>query len=319
MMSSSKGMSNGKAFLYLIRFPNLVYILLAEWLTQYGIIKPFAADVSGQRLLGTTDFALLTLSIAFLAAAGYIINDYFDINIDLVNKPDRVIIDKFISRRWAIAFHTLFNVIGVGIGGYLALKIGHPYLVLYQVGISLLLWGYSTNYKRKVLSGNAIISVLTACSILTPALFQPSIWPLLSNKHLNLPLGLFQLLTAYIVFAFLISMIREIIKDLEDVPGDEKEGCRTLPIVYGLNAARDWVIVLGSLLLSLVAVFQTLFIIQGFWVLPLYLLICLDLPLAILIFRVSKAVKAKEYSLLSRDIKILMLTGVLSMVLLRIM
>lgn len=310
--------SQGKALLTLIRYPNLLYILLAIWLTQYGMVEPMVSHGLGQTL-GWFHFTLLSLSIVCLAAAGYIINDYFDVNIDLVNKPDMVIIDRYINRRWAIGLHTLFNILGVGIGVYLSLKVGHAYLFLFQVVSSLLLWGYSTNYKRKVLSGNVIVSLLTACSILAPFVFQPGIWPQLAYRTSDIPLSLFQLGLAYILFAFLISMIREIIKDLEDVPGDSKEGCRTLPIVYGLNAARDWVIALSLLLLILVLLFQGIFIVHNTWMLPVYLLLTVDLPLILLIVRISKAVRSKDYKLLSRFVKVLMLAGILSILLLRLM
>jgi 4-hydroxybenzoate polyprenyltransferase len=128
------------SFLKLIRYPNLVYIFLTQYLLQYAVLVPVYGAYGIDSTLGYGRFFLLSLSTVLIAAAGYIINDYFDINIDQVNKPERIIIDRVISRRWAILWHTLFNVIGVAAGFFIGWKIGMPLLGITQLACSGLLW-----------------------------------------------------------------------------------------------------------------------------------------------------------------------------------
>lgn len=146
------------AFLRLIRYPNLLYIFLTQYLLQYAVFRPVFARYGWQPSLGHAAFFLLSLSTVLIAAAGYIINDYFDVNTDLWNKPDKLIVDRLISRRWAMFWHSALNVIGVGIGFGLAWKIGYPLLGFAQLICTGLLWFYSTSYKRQLLIGNIVIS-----------------------------------------------------------------------------------------------------------------------------------------------------------------
>ena len=152
------------AFLRLVRLPNLFFIALSQVLFQVCIYQTlYRGNIPENDSL---HFIFLLLASLFIAAAGYIINDYFDINIDEVNKPHRMVVDKLISRRWAIAWHFMLSVTGIILTTLALPGFQKWYLVLANIFCVALLWFYSTNFKRKLLSGNIIISLLTAWTIL---------------------------------------------------------------------------------------------------------------------------------------------------------
>src|ERR1700710_187361 len=162
------------AFLRLIRWPNLVFIALTQVLFYYFIL-PFvyrdwhheAADT-----FSPVNFYLLVSASIFIAAAGYIINDYFDLNIDMINKPAKVIIDKFIKRRWAIMFHTLLSLAGFFLSFYVGYKISNFYVPFFNLLSIGALWVYSTTLKKQILTGNVLISLLTAWTIMVIAVAE---------------------------------------------------------------------------------------------------------------------------------------------------
>src|ERR1700722_8091093 len=109
------------AFFRLIRWPNLLFIALTQFLFYYFILLPRFHHLKFEyyaNILKPFYFYLLSLSSVLIAAAGYIINDYFDLNIDRVNKPERLVVDKLIKRRWAIIWHWALSGVGVLIGFY---------------------------------------------------------------------------------------------------------------------------------------------------------------------------------------------------------
>lgn len=301
------------AFFRLVRYPNLIFIFLTQYLLQYAVIVPVFHHYNIQQTLGQGWFFLLSLSTVLVAAAGNIINDYFDINIDLVNKPDKVIIDRIINRRWAIAWHTILNVIGILMGFVVAWKVGYPFIGFTQVCCSGLLWFYSTAYKRQLIIGNVVISFLTALSVLIVGFYEPQLYREITPLNAPAVYLLLRIILLYGAFAFLISMIRELVKDLEDVEGDNRLGCRTLPIVYGINASKDITFVFTGLLIALILFVQYQMIGLGWYFSTSYLSLFVQIPLVWMCMRLKKAVSPKAYHRLSRMIKWIMLAGILSM------
>ncbi|GAA0541838.1 geranylgeranylglycerol-phosphate geranylgeranyltransferase [Chitinophaga japonensis] len=307
-----------KAFFILIRYPNLIYIGLTQFLLQYCVVAPVLVSSGEVPSLSFTGFMLLSISTMLVAAAGYIINDYFDINIDIVNKPDKMVLDKIISRRWAMAWHTIFNMAGVSLGFIVAWKIGQIYLGFTQVICSLLLWFYSTSFKRQVLIGNVVISLLTALSVVVVGFYEKQIYE--SFEAILSPAGrkLIQIIGVYALFAFIISMVREVVKDLEDMIGDSKDGCRTIPIVWGVLPAKRLCYGLLLALQVLMLLVEIRVAIPGWYLAIAYLLLLVQLPGVYTWLLLRKAHLPEHYHKVSSLIKLIMLTGILSMIFLKI-
>jgi 4-hydroxybenzoate polyprenyltransferase len=308
------------AFFRLIRWPNLVFIVLTQVLFYYCILLPEYSsgyNVTGYGpVLQPRWFYLLSLSSILIAAAGYIINDYFDLNIDRVNKPDKLVVDKIIKRRWTILWHWILSGLGVLIGAYVSLKTHNPFVGLGNFVCVILLWFYSTTFKRRLMIGNVIISLLTAWVILV--LYMAEIRLFTYGMFHNLLSRLFKFAILYGGFAFIISLIREVIKDIEDMPGDERYGCRTMPIVWGVNVtkvfAATWLVVLiGSLVVIQFYVLQ-----NGWWIILPYSALLIIAPLIWILRRLYRATTTADYHRLSTFIKGVMLAGILSMIFIKI-
>lgn len=260
------------------------------------------------------NFYLIALTYLFIAAAGYIINDYFDINIDQVNKPNKVIVGFFIKRRWVIFWHLLFSIIGIFVS-----TISFPFNQYWHIHLSnlltiLLLWFYSTNFKKQVLIGNIIISLLTVWSIAV-VYFSKFTFQAITHPNINdfANFKFAKLMLLYSVFAFILTLIREALKDMEDIEGDEKFGCKTLPIVWGLKPTKIYISIWLVVVIAILFIIQLYAIPFGWWYSIVYCIILIILPLLIVLFKLRKAFTSKDFHKLSTYIKFTMFTGILSM------
>ncbi|ACU59454.1 geranylgeranylglycerol-phosphate geranylgeranyltransferase [Chitinophaga pinensis] len=307
------------AFFRLVRYPNLIYIALTQFLLQYCVVAPVLTYNGETPSLSWLSFCLLSFSTVLIAAAGNIINDYFDINIDIINKPEKMVLDKIINRRWAMAWHTIFNMAGVSIGFIVAWRIGVIYLGFTQVICSLILWFYSTSFKRQVLIGNVLISLLTALAVVVVGFYEKQIYE--SFEAIMSPIGrkLIQVIGVYALFAFIISLIREIVKDLEDMLGDSKDGCRTIPIVWGVNPAKQICNALMLALLILILLVQIRIAFIGWWPAIIYLALLVQAPVFYIYILLKKAHLPEHYHKVSSLVKWLMLSGILSMIFFKIL
>lgn len=278
------------AFLKLIRTFNLIILAITQYMCRYFIIG--GGNDSIWTIVKDWRFFLLVLCTVFVAAAGYIINDYYDIKIDLINKPKRVVIGKVLHRRIAMVSHFILNTLAC----FLALFLGWKIFSIIAA-TTVLMWFYANQLKRTALVGNLLISLLTGLSVFLPAfLYKPTETTLIF----------------YACFAFFISLIREIIKDMEDVKGDEEFGCKTLPIVWGIRKTKLFIYLIS--LIFLVALSYMLFYANTpiqlyFLLLPGPLFIGLQVQLA-------KADTSAQFLQLSYLCKWIMLAGVFSMTLL---
>lgn len=272
------------AFLKLTRTGNLFIIALAQYFTAWFLV--------GKYTIIDPKLFLLSISTILIAAAGYIINDYFDIKIDLINKPDRVIVGKSITRRYAIFFHVALSFIGILMGTYLSLLIG----VINLFSVSLL-WFYSSNFKRQPFIGNLTVAFLTGMSVYIIEILYPP-------HH--------ALIAIYAVFAFFMTLVREIIKDMEDLKGDHTFGCRTLPIIWGLRRTKIFVYLIISIFLAIAFLVNQRYAQISFF----YFAGILLLPLIMLIIGLARADMKRDFYLLSAFCKIIMLLGIMSMALL---
>lgn len=298
-------------FLRLIRWPNLVFILLAEILFHYCIYKPLYPNAG---IVADKDFLLIALTYFFIAAAGYIINDYFDINIDQVNKPKKVVVGLHIKRRWVIFWHLFFSLLGIYIS-----TIAFPFIKFWHIHLSnlltiILLWFYSTNLKKEFLIGNVVIAVLAAWSIAVvyfskftiQQIFHPSIKDIANFRFAKL-------MALYCSFAFILTLVREALKDMEDIEGDQKFGCKTMPIVWGLKPTKVYVGVWLIVVIASLSIIQLYVIPFGWWYSILYCFLFIIYPLVFVLFKLRQAHSSKDFHKLSLYVKIAMFTGILSM------
>ena len=289
----------------LVRLPNLFIIALTMYLTRYCLLSDLNFQVIG---LNDYGFALLVLSVVLIAAAGYIINDYFDTRIDAINKPEKLIVGVKVSRRRAMLYHTVFNILGVLIGFYLAWQINKLIIGWINVISVTLLWYYSRYFKKKFIIGNLVVALLSGMIPIVVALFEPNT----DKIHYYYIIG-------YAAFAFVISFIREIIKDLEDMEGDISENCKTIPIVSGVRTTKTVIILLIALVVAAIGYLVNYNVIPEFSsnkVFILYSVIAIQIPLMILLYLTYKATYKNNYRMMSTLTKIIMLTGVLSMLVL---
>ena len=304
------------AFFKLIRWPNLFFIALTQILFFYCILPFVYKGIQTSSLSPLIFYLLITASVT-IAAAGYIINDYFDLNIDLINKPSKLIIERHIKRRWAIFFHILLSGIGFVISCYVGYKLRNIYIPFFNLLAIASLWFYSTTFKKKLLIGNVLISLLTAWVILVITVAE---YGLIRNSLVSsfiIP-RLLKVSFLYAGFAFAISLIREVIKDMEDLQGDIKYGCETMPIVWGIPVSKVFAGVWLVVLTGGVAVLQFYVLQLGWWLSAIYCVLLIIIPLLWILKQLYRAQNAADFSRLSSAVKIVMLTGIISMVFFRI-
>ncbi len=304
------------AFLKLIRLENLLMIAFTQIALRSFVVQKIF-NVNGiQPELGNSLFYGLVISTVLIAAAGYIINDYFDVKTDLINHPDTVVVDRVIKRRWAIILHITFTFLGILLGMYTALKTGYLRLAIFHFAAATLLWFYSTHLKKTLLIGNLVVSVLTAAVTFMPFVYELGVMQkhdpdfILANRFVVF--AIFKITFIFALFAFITSMAREIIKDIEDYKGDKETGGHTMPIVWGIRVSKlnAFFLVVITVLLLLFVVYNT---IRSERVLftpgTLYIISGLILPLTILAFYVLKANESKQFKNASLLLKFIMLSG----------
>lgn len=297
-------------FLRLVRWPNLVFIVLTQALFYYCIYQPLFGKGEVKALVW------IIIASVLIAAAGYIINDYFDLNIDQINKPEKNVFSKTINRRWAIIWHFTFSLAGI-IATALGVGFHKWYLILANIACTVLLWFYSTSFKRQLLIGNIVISILTAWTVLILFFAFTSPRDAIIGDSAAI-IKFFRVSFLYAGFAFISSLIREAIKDMEDMEGDARYGCKTLPIVAGIRSTKIYVTIWAVVLLAALVILQ-LYVLQfQWWYAIVYSILLVIGPIVYLLYKLPKAKTAKEFSALSDLSKLIMFTGIVSMIFFRI-
>lgn len=307
-----------KAFIKMIRLPNLIFIALTQVLFYECIVRAILDPLHILPAIDRISLLFLILSSVLIAAAGYIINDYFDINIDQVNKPDKNVIDSIVSRRWAMLWHMLISGAGVLLSLYVGIRTGLWYIPLANLICVFLLFVYSLALKQRLLVGNVVISLLTAWVITILFLSETKVlYTMVTPDELTSSQKIVRLGLLYSAFAFIISLIREAIKDMEDIEGDLKYGCRTMPIQWGMNAAKVYVAIWLIVLIALVIIAQV-YVSQFQWWWPnIYSTLLIIVPLAYIFYKLYKATTPQQFNTLSSVTKWVMLTGILSIIFFR--
>lgn len=285
------------SFAKLIRIENLLLIALVLYVSNQYIYNKEQFALPFNLLL------ILIVGTMSIAAGGYVINDYFDLKIDKINKPSEVVLEKSIHRKAAILWHLFFSLIGLASGVYLAMKVGHWSMAMIQLITILLLLVYSNVLKRIFVLGNITIALLSGVLPVLPYIYANALNPMLSILTANALISLS-------AFAFFTTLIRELIKDIEDMKGDRTGGRKTIPVMWGFLASKIIVFFLLLLLIIFLVPFLVYYAVNHNAGAVLYHLFLLILPVIISMIMVIFIKEAKQFKILSLMMKFIMLSGI---------
>ncbi len=291
-------------YLRLVRYPNLLMVALTLFLTKYALIHSYVVPS-----FSDFDFVILTSSILFITAGGYVINDIFDVKTDKINKPKKVIITEHISKRTGWTLYSFLNVIGLSLGFYISFKSDLNTFSFYFFGSIILLFIYSKFLKRLPLVGNIAISILIALTIFLIVEFQDQI-AIKKGMFTNLTLSL--LTFYYLVFSFITTLVREIIKDIEDVNGDHSANMKTLPIILGIRRTKNIALGITMMLFLFLILFLKDLYSYNYTVGTITITLITALT-ALCIYKMWLAKNKIQFHQVSQLLKFIMLIGILSM------
>lgn len=299
-----------KDYLNFIRWKNVVMIGVLLFLIKYVLFERFELNVA----LDHFHYSVLALSTICIAIAGYIINDINDIEADRINKPKRLFVGSKISRTRSYNLFIVFNSIGLLAGMYLSYHVGHTSYFIIYVLTSLLLYQYAKYLKKKLLIGNLLVAFAVFLSIVLPLVFD--LLPVTNPLNESRQVVVFKLIGVLALFGFFLTAIREFVKDIEDVKGDKKIGVRSLPIVIGIQKTKG-VVLVSTLLLSSAIAFFAVMLVSFDRIASVYLSIFVLAPLLYFMFYLWKAKSQNELHRSSGILKIVMLLGILTLLLIK--
>jgi len=305
-----------KEFFNKIRWVNLSIMILTMYAMRFLVVKPLLLYNGLLLQLNELYFLMLVMATIFIAAGGYIINDYFDKKIDELNNPikkegETDEEEEFCCRK-AMKFYNLFTIIGVALGIGVSLLINQYMFSGIFLLTAGLLWFYSSTYKRIPLLGNIIVALLAALVPLLVVIFEV---PLLIEKYRALfiendtnPFTLMYFVLGFSIFAFMLTLIREIVKDIEDVIGDKAYGKKTLAVAFGNNFATVTAGVLVVATIYFLFYYQTNFSNEkiSFW----YIIVLLIAPLSYVIYRLIANTTKQGMHITSMILKLIMVFGI---------
>ena len=302
----------------LTRPVNLAIIAITMAAIKYGIIHPLVDFHLGKLNPGLSPFNFVAacMVMILLAAAGNIINDYFDIKVDRINKPSRVIVGKTVKRRVAMVLHHSLNIAATLIGIYLAWQSRLWIVAIIPVFMAGSLWSYSLTFKRQLWIGNFVVALMVCIVPLWTGMLEVNA---LIENNLNTTIGhdffprIWKWVIGYSAFAFILTLIREAQKDLEDLEGDKKSSFKTLPVVKGVKFTRIYILGLIALTiagLGAICVYAPHFQVKN-WPILLSLLILVVGPLMTSFFFTLIAKNPRHFGKASMFLKLTMLGGVI--------
>ena len=306
-----------KPYLKLLRVGNLGFLAILLFVMEYWVATPLLQRALFSEQMPGWILTLLILSVVCIAAGGYVINDYFDVKIDRINRPDDLIVTRIISRDAAMLMFQVLTAVGIVCGGVVSWWAHSWTLLFIYIVIPGLLWFYSASYKRMFLVGNLVVAFASAIVPLLVAIVHADHLRHLYGEALAYtPIvgEMYIWLSGFAVFAFLMTLAREMIKDIEDVEGDREMECRTIAIVWGEKWTK---IVVTALVVGIMALIAYI----GWGVLPFpaawntftcrYLVFGLLVPLACVLVLLWFAKSTREFHTVQQVLKFTMFMGVL--------
>lgn len=278
-----------------------------QLLFRYAFLKQQQVPLA----LADWQYGLLVLSTVLLAAAGYVINNIYDVGTDSINKPNNVVVGKGITETAAYNIYIGLNITGVAIGFILSNIIMRPTFASLFILIASLLYFYATSLKQIMILGNFVVALLLATSVLIIGVFD--LFPATTGENQAQMASLFSILIDYALFAFMINFIREIVKDIEDVNGDYNMGMNTLPVAIGVNRAAK--IALGFAIVAFIMCglyCNTYFMQNKLYIAVFYAFATVLAPLLYFIIKIFSAKSQKDFHHLSSILKLILFFGILS-------
>ena len=271
-----------------IRLYNIFIIIIAQYFTSIFIIS---IDTSISSILFDFQLFLLILSSSIAIASGYIINNFYDYEKDLINKPIKSKIDKVIRKRTKLSLYITLNFLCI----YTSSLVSWRSVLFFTIYI-FIIWLYSHKLKRILFIGNIVSSLLSVI---------PFFIILIYYKNFELIIFL------YAIFLFLIVYMREIIKDLENIKGDFTLDYRTIPVVYGEKSSKYLLSIVSLLTLAIIYI-----LLSGFDTGMMFYYYYFSIAVLLFFFIVLwKYDSKKYYNFLHNLLKSLIVLGVLSIVL----
>lgn len=300
-------------YLKLIRLQNLLFIALIQFLMSEVVIVPILQAFGFDTGFDATNLFLLIGSTVLIAAGGYILNDYFDIKIDIINRPTKQIVGSKVSRRTAMFLHQVLTGLGIFLGLILAYFAHSFTLAFIYIVVPGLLWFYSASYKRQFIIGNLVIAFVAGLTVLIVGIAQLAF---LQKEYGRLifetpiPRQFYGWIGGFALFSFLCTWIREIIKGLEDEKGDREMECRTMAIKWGSSKTKIAIYALIIITLSMLYIFDLFLIPFDGSLTTRYIFWGLTLPFGALAYLIYAAKTSADYHHTSTLSKFIMVIGV---------
>ncbi len=301
-----------RSILKLFRISNIILVVLLQFFLRKYFVTPILASFSLELVLTDFQFYLLMLMTVCLTTAGYVINDYFDLKRDYINRNEAdIIIGKTVKRRTAMASHFVLSGIGIAIGLYLSYVIHVWVLAFLPIFVVGLLWFYSTEYKRQFLIGNIVLAFVAVLPIYITILYEPALFrAYFTPDYKPVAILLFKVVGFFSLIAFGINLLYALVKDLHDMPGDEATSCRTLPIVAGEMSSKFTFTIISVLLIFALFYVQNMQYINKAYVPLMYIVFAIEVPLVIANVMLYLTNKSEKYRFIIRLINVVMILGI---------
>jgi 4-hydroxybenzoate polyprenyltransferase len=301
-----------KSIITLIRLPNIIIIALTMYGFRYFVIGPYYGMSGTDFQMDGSAYGLMVMVTMLIAITGYVINDFYDLGIDRLNRPERPSADGTFSPVQLKTIAVSLSLISIAGTVWFSFRL-HTSLPLLPFSLALItVWWYAIHLKKSFLWGNIAVAFMSSFTLGMAWLFE---WYSLARSGVELyeikPIT--QITGGIVVFAFLLSLMREIIKDAEDIEGDSAFQCKTLPIAIGLHSTRKVLIILTFILLALLVLAQFHLNSMNFPMVIIWLLLFVEVPSLLLIFLLFRAETKKDFHRLSTFVKWMMVGGISSM------